>query len=479
MNWPHFIFSRIPPLATLTQLPVYDEILHVLMESGWHSEKSNGLGRRYILRTFQGRQETEARILASACDVAMFVIDMEKVVLPPPEDLLDRFLNLPMEIRLALIPAHALNRKGGMIDWVLIRTASRIDLLRLKTERIECLVTDRDGYEHELMPLLAGIMNGRRISTPFDMDNVSSADNLGHWIQHWSSQLGSASGVSPADAEHILWQWIVMLQLTRKLNEVELDDDTPGSQYPAASGIPGYWGFMQYQENADILLTYDSTSATKDLCQLLIDFDRLFTSSCFRPVSEEYLQKLRMLDDTAILDRFRAELMMISRDRFEAETVAWLYTSLEEEQQGWRMEMQGLEPVRKRLKFEGWTVYQPLVCRIPEWGLSHCLLEMDRLARFIQERSDFQKGTLCRELDHVCTQPDLFNPSPSGTDHSGIMDDPASFLVGETMSLKGVDAADEFCVGLIVLLKTLGLIKTYGWEFRGIHTLDHIFQHAS
>jgi len=242
------------------------------------------------------------------------------------------------------------------------------------------------------------------------------------------------------------------------------------------SGIPDLWGFRQYTENNDILITYDSTRTTGDLCNLLIEFDRLFTSIHLQPVSEEYLQKLRDLDDTSILDRLRAELLMISRDRFEAETVAWIHTSLEEEQQGWQREMMGLEPVRKRLKFEDWTVYQPLICNVPKWGLSHCLLEMSRLARFIQERFDFQEGARLDEQERTCSQPDLFNPRPAGTDSSGIMDDPASFLVGETLNIVGVSDPDRFGICLTVLLKALALINTYKWDFRGIHTLDHIFE---
>ena len=166
-------------------------------------------------------------------------------------------------------------------------------------------------------------------------------------------------------------------------------------------------------------------SATEDMSRHLLHFEDYFSSRLFEMDRQDLTQRLEQIEETSLVDRLRAEMLMQSQDRFEPETVAWLFTSLDREQEGWRREVAGVEPVRRRLAHEGWTVYQPLVCDVGREGLTFALREADRLARYLNDVDQFLRQRRQADPGLPAGQPDLFRPNPRGIGATGLLDDGA------------------------------------------------------
>ena len=166
---------------------------------------------------------------------------------------------------------------------------------------------------------------------------------------------------------------------------------------------------------------------------------------------------------------------MNSQNRFEPETVAWLFTDLDREQEGWRREVRGIEPIRKRIGLDGWSVEHPLVCDIGHFGLTAALRDMEALALFIHE---------CRELTQnesgelPLVQPDLFRPAPRGVNSRGELTDPLNYLLGCALRVEGVPAAERMGVGLVLTLKALSIASRLGWPIERFDSIDCIFEKA-
>jgi hypothetical protein len=182
------------------------------------------------------------------------------------------------------------------------------------------------------------------------------------------------------------------------------------------------------------------------------------------------------MEETSLAEQLRAELLMQSQLRFEAETVAWLYTDVEREQAGWKRDVAGLEPLSRRLASEGWQVLKPLVCDVGLHGLTAALRDADRLAERWADYSTFLSRHETDRAPTHFTQPDLFLGSPRGIGPSGDLTDGVNFLFAESLRLSGVAPEDEFGVGVVFLLKSLTFPAKFDWPFFGVDTLDRLWR---
>lgn len=271
-------------------------------------------------------------------------------------------------------------------------------------------------------------------------------------------QLGSALEIPREEAGRLLWRWILMLQAARRV------DNTEATQ--------GHWGLTARHKQERLELAYDAVQTVEDLCHLLETFTLQFSTAIFPEPLAETVERLRALEDTTLLDRFRAELLMLAQSAFAPETVAWLFTDLAREQEGWRRELAGVEPVRKRLQHEGWFIYQPLVCDVGRHGLCAALRESERLAQHLNVLEHFQRQWSRPDPGAPLGQPDLFQSTPRGVSAVGELADPINYFFGNALRLTGVAPADRLGVGVTFLLHALALAQRLNWPFLGIDTLD-------
>lgn len=448
------------PMTGSRSLPSVAESSKELQTCGWRRKAlDKRLGREVLFQTFQGAHRVPMQLFSGEGEARLLLMDMGAVTLNDPKELFCRFLNIPLEVRMALSVA----RLAGPVDWMLLRTANRVELYRLSSEVCEVAVTGAMEWEEELLPVLSSLARGRETGTLAPAQHLPGADSLRGWLRYWSQQLGVAMELKPADAGKIIWKWIVMLQLARRQKGGE-----------AASG---QWGVRWSKEDGVWTIGYEAHTATGELIQVLEAFDRTFSSELLGVGSVMEQICLEDFDELSTVDRFRAELLMHSQNRFEPETVAWLFTDLAREQEGWRREICGVEPIRKRIAHEGWNVYRPLVCDIARYGLTTALQDMTRLARYLFDQDQFMRQRQAGGSDQgdFLLQPDMFCATPRGVNERGELIDGFNFLLGNAMRLTEVAEADRFGVGVTFLLKALTLGPETGWKFKGIDTLDELF----
>ncbi len=442
------------PLS-VRELPDFQQLEQHLLAEGWSSTAIPAAAVRF--HTFQGTHDAPCRHLRCETGSVLLLLGLEAVRLPQREELFPRFLNLPLEARLALSYARSLRT----VDWLLLSTRERVELYRLPEEHCELRAVTLRDWREQLQPLLASLARGRDQYLIAEAPHQPEAESLRGWLRHWSIQLGAALHEPAALAEHILWKWIVALQLARRRNE-EFDGWGLGLRSAESSGkrIP--------------TVAYDAASATDDLVRRLASFDEAVVSGLFLGDVDDQLARLHRLDETALADRLRAELLMHSQNRFEPETVAWLFTNLDREQEGWRREVRGVEPIRRRLHLEGWQVLRPLVCEVDRFGLTAALRDLETLAFHLQGLRDARGAA---PLEPPVSQLDLFRANPVGVAEGSLVD-PLNYLFGEAFRVRGVPEEEQFGVALSLLLKSFSLAARLGWPLGAVDTLDLIFTDA-
>lgn len=434
-------------------------LLRELQQCGWNSVAGDAasLDKVHFISGGGG-------IHAPACHMktgrgtSLVVIDFGETLLGSREDLFPRFLDFPMETRMALDVAGVLT---GGTGYVLLMSREEISLIRLPQEAVEYRVRTAREFEDELLPALVAKAAARSERSQAVASPMEESQHLRGWLRHWGGKLSAQLDVDAADCEKFLWKLILMLQAERKIG---------GQDHPER------WGLIREKREGTWNLSYDSLSTHRDLHRLLEDFEHTFSTRIFSGDAEIHGEWLKSMEETSVAEQLRAELLMQSQLRFEAETVAWLFTDVEREQAGWKRDVSGLEPLSKRLAVEGWQVLRPLVCEIQLHGLTSALRDADRLA---ERWADYHAFLLQHERhaqDAHLSQPDLFLGAPRGISPSGEMTDGVNFLFAESLRLTGVAPEEEFGVGLVFLLKALTFPSKFDWPFFGIDTLDRLWR---
>ena len=440
--------------------PGFTDLAAEVERCGWLPAPVPGPQGELRFRTFQGEQLADRRLYANDAGRRLLVIGMEQVTLPKDEDLFPRFLNLSLEARMAIVFARANVRA----DWLLLLTKGRLDLHRLSEEVREHRAMDAAEFQGGLLPQVAGLARGRDEAVRAGPSQLPGAESLRGWMRHWTLQLAPALELPPDAAEQILWRWIIMLQFARRGKTSEAE---------------GGWGLDCAPTNGNgTILSYDAQSATEDLIRALETFGETFYSDLFVRPDEALLDRLRGMEESSILDRLRAELLMQTQDRFEPETVAWLFTDLAREQQGWRHEVAGVEPVRRRLRHEGWTVYRPLICDLERDGLTFTLRDAARLAHYLNDQMVFTQKRREEHPGDPVNQPDLFKQTLRGVAPNGRLEDPVNYMFAEALRVANVPARQRFGVGVVLLLQAMALARRLDWPLEGIDTLDGVFSEA-
>ncbi|OPZ08802.1 MAG: hypothetical protein BWZ08_00889 [candidate division BRC1 bacterium ADurb.BinA292] len=442
--------------SSLRLFPPCHGVLADLQRCGWRPADQPS-APRLEFRTYQGVHEAQCAEVENPAGRRLLLIGLESVVLARDEDLFPRFLNLAIETRMALAYGVAASRA----DWLLLLTRDRIDLYRLPEETALQQATAAGDYDEGLLPELAALARTEVDALRLGSQHLRGADSLRGWIRHWALQLAYAVQLPPDQVEPVLWRWILMLQWVRRTERSEAN---------------GSWGLYCRAEGDRWAVGYDAQTAFADLTNALSRFDELFHSEMFRCDLELLLGRLNQIEETTLLDRLRAELLMHSQDRFEPETVAWLFTDLAREQEGWRREVSGVEPLRRRLHHQGWTIYRPLACDVERHGLTFALRETERLAHYLNNQMVYARQP--ESPSPATAQPDLFKPEIRGVGPTGHLDDPVNYLFEEALRLRGVEAESRFGVGLVFLLKALALGQEFDWPFFGVDTLDALFREA-
>lgn len=433
-------------------LPGIPEICGLLQSCHWTAASPAPLGDQAWFQTFQGRHLAPCRRFENEAGRGLLLIALPAIHQPPREELFARFLNLPMETRMALTAA----RWGGDADWLLLLTADRLELFSLPEESRRLGVTGEKDLAEQLTPMLASLGHGRDWIGG-EIPHQPEAESLRGWIRHWALQLGSEIEEPPASAAQLLWKWILMLQRARHTRSGQPDEG---------------WGITCAREDDALVVAYDAVGATQGLTRNLALFEQCFQTTLLGGEVDRQLRRLQRLDETALVDRLRAELLMNSQNRFEPETVAWLYTDLDREQEGWRREVRGVEPVRRRIGLDGWAVERPLVCDVGHFGLTAALRDMQALALYIHELRELAQA----ETGIPMVQPDLFRPTPVGVNPRGELVDPVNYLLGCALRVEGVPQADRMGVGLVLLLKAMALASRLGWPIDKIDSIDRVFE---
>ncbi|MBI3735397.1 hypothetical protein HY256_02670, partial [Candidatus Sumerlaeota bacterium] len=424
---------------------------------GWNRAPSGLIESGFTVQSGLGSVRAAAEMFQSDRAAPLLVVDLGGTKLAGHDELFPRFLDLPLETRMILGAARVLSNAGHL----LLLSAGRMELYRLPDEVREYNVLSGRGFEEELLPALLAKARGKSDGLGVLTGYLEDAESLRGWIKHWSRQIAAQIEIGLSDCEVFLWKLVLMLQMRRKT---------------AKSELLGGWG-LGCEKLGDIWsLTYDSINTHSDLAAVLDDFEKNFSSRIFSGDAEMHKQWLGALEETSLAEQLRAELLMRSQAKFQAESVAWLYTSMEREQEGWKREMAGLPPVRKRFHSQGWLVIKPLECDIARYGLEAALRDLDRLAGHWSEYDIYMRREQSARGDETFTQPDLFLDAPRGVDRANLLEDPINFIFGHSLRLIGVEREQEFGVGLVFLLKALNLVQKHDWPFRGVDTLDKLWQ---
>lgn len=441
----------------LADLPL---LLRELQRCGWKPVPTgsvSGLEELHFL-SGGGGIHAPARHLRTERGVSLVVVDFGEMILGSREEMFPRFLDFPMETRMSLDVAHLLTGGAG---YLLIVSREEISLYRLPQEALEYRIRSAREFEDELLPALVAKAGSRGDRLQSVASPMEESQNLRGWLRHWGRKLSAQVEENSEDCERFLWKLILMLQAGRKIGGQELRER---------------WGLRRERRDPTWELSYDSLSTHEDLRRLLDDFEHTFSTRIFSGDAETHGEWLRLMEETSLAEQLRAELLMQSQLRFEAETVAWLYTAVEREQAGWKRDVSGLEPLSRRLAADGWQVLKPLVCDVGLHGITAALRDADRLAERWADYSAFlARHEADRPPTHL-TQPDLFLGAPRGISPSGELTDGVNFLFAESLRLTGVAPEDEFGVGLVFLLKALTFPAKFDWPFFGVDTLDRLWR---
>jgi hypothetical protein len=441
-------------LADLTLL------LGELQRCGWKPVSAadvSGLDEVHFI-SGGGGIHAPSRHLKTDRGTSLIVIDFGETRLGGRDALFPRFLDFPMETRMALDVASALTQGVG---YLLLLSREEISLIRLPQEALEYRVKSTREFEDELLPALVAKAAARSERQQVVASPMEESRNLLGWLRHWGRQLSAQLDVGAEDCEKFLWKLILMLQAERK---------TGGQLHHER------WGVLHERRDRTWNLSYDSLSTHADFQRLLEDFEHTFSTRIFSGDAEIHGEWLKAIEETSLAEQLRAELLMQSQLRFEAETVAWLYTDVEREQAGWKRDISGLEPLSKRLAVEGWQVLKPLVCDIQLHGVTSALRDADRLA---ERWADYNAYLLRHERNPdqaQLSQPDLFLGAPRGISPAGELTDGLNFLFAESLRLTGVAPEEEFGIGLVFLLKALTFPAKFDWPFFGIDTIDRLWR---
>lgn len=404
----------------------------------------------------RGAYAVPIRMFDSVADTAhparLALVDLRGGALTPPGELFTRFLDFPMEVRLVLA---ALRRRDG-IRFAVVARRELIQFFRLPGEAIERQVEDERGVEDELLPALTAHARSRADRHMGANNPLETAEALRGWVKDWGRRIGSQLGAPDSAAEQFVWKIALMLQVDRKIHGREAAAD---------------WGMSAERAGGGLTLAYDAMSAHADLERVLGRFEETFSSRIFSGDLEESRQWLYELDETPLIERLRSELLMQAQARFEPDSVAWLFTHMDRETEGWRREMAGAPPTHKRLAARGWSVIEPLVADVGRYGLASALRDMERVADHWDDYDAYRRAEAERGGAGV-DQPDLFAGAPRGVDRTGAMTDPVNFILSESIRFAGVPAGEEFGVGLAILLKAIDLAAARRWPFHGVDSLD-------
>lgn len=437
--------------------PQYQRLAREMERCGWFEMPLEILEGELFFQTFQGGCAACCARYQNEKGQRLLLIGLEQLSLPPREDLFARFLNLPLESRMALSVARLL----GEPDWLLLLTRGRQELFRLPDETCLLSASDLETFDDELAPALAALAHGREESLSPGAGHLPGADSLAAWIRHWAMQIAAALQIDHTAVQSMIWKWILMLQVPRRTEGTDL---------------LGGWGLSCARQDGRWTIGYDSVSSVDELSRALELFDENFATNLFAYETAMQLDWVKRLEETTLLDRLRAELLMHTQDHFEPETVAWMFTDLAREQEGWRREMTGEgRPLRQRFRHDGWSVLAPLTSDVARDGLTTALRETERLARYLADLNLFMKERRRTEPAAGNFQPDLFCQNPRGIGPHGGLDDGLNFLFGEALRLKGVTAERRFGVGVTFMLKALALSQKMEWPFLGLDTLDRLF----
>lgn len=428
-----------------------------LEASGWIPEAREKGEESIVIQTSQGAEVCLPRRLVNAKGRRLVVIVLQTLSHPPQANLFRRFLNLSLEARLVLWVAR--HHEAG--DWLLLMTGERGDLFDLERETCLQQAETLQDWEEIMLPGLNALAGNRPNHLQPPPSHLSDARSLREWTDFWAMQLGASLEVAAEDAAQMLWKWILMLQRDRRVDPTE---------------SAGRWGLRCERFGDQWTIHYDGMSATEDLCRVLERFEEDFVTGLFNDPGDLHIGWIGRLEETSMIERIRAELLMHTQSRFEPETVAWLFTDLSREQEGWRREVSGVTPVRKRFHHAGWSVYRPMISDVGRYGLTAALHDVQHLAQYLKELDVFTRHRL--EAKHMVrlSQPDLFCQNPRGVGPTGTLDDGANYLFGEAYRLRNVPTDQLFGSGVVFLLKALDLTAQLQWPFLGIDTLDCLHQ---
>lgn len=436
------------------QIPDFSLLIRELERCGWKRGRMGPLEGELFFQTAHGGLRAPTLAMQTDAGETLLIIDFSEFELSGRDELFPRFLDFPMETRMALGAAGLVARA----ERVLLRGAEQIELYRLPDETQEYRATSARDFEDELLPILAARTRPKPDVPRLAIPSQEGSQALRGWLAHWSRRIAGALDVSGDEAARFLWKLILMLQTARKAGKSEM---------------LGGWGLVCEKLGGVWTLSYDSLETIADVARALDDFEHTFSTRHFPENAEQHKQWLARLDETSLVEQLRAELLMQTQVKFEAENVAWLFSQIDREQEGWRREVSGLAPVRKRFSFEGWQVIQPLECEVGRHGLSFALREFDRLAA---HWNDYAALARAREAgaptEPIATQPDLFRGMPRGISLRSQLDDGINFIFAESLRLTNVPPDEEFGVGVVMLLKALSVARRHEWPFLGIDTLD-------
>ncbi len=443
--------------AVSDKLPEFALLTRQIEQCGWKRTLPGPLEEGLFFQTGQGGVRPPTALFKSERGEALLAVDFGDLALAGREELFPRFLDFSMETRLALGAARAI----VSASYLILMSAGRIELFRLPEETLEYAVASLRSYEDELLPSLTAKARAKGESVRASHGPLEQAQALRGWIQHWSRNLASKLGVPLDDCEKFIWKFVLMLQTVRKTGKSE---------------ILGGWGLTCEKLGPTWSLAYDSLNTHADLARALDEFDTLFSTRIFSGDAETHKQWLQKLEETSFAEQLRAEMLMQSQSKFEAETVAWLFTQMEREEEGWRREIAGPLPVRRHIHHQGWMVVKPMICDVAGHGLCAALQDAERLAQYWSDYdAHLRRGRTEGSADPVA-QPDLFFGAPRGVNSQNQLDDGFNFLFADSLRLAGVGPEEQFGVGLTFLLKALALAQQFDWPFRGVDTLDCLWK---
>lgn len=441
-------------IRTLPDLP---SLLPEIERCGWAAVAGETpFGTESRIQTGQGPLRFDGRVLRSERGESLAIADLGPAILAPRESLFPRFLDFGMETRLALAAARLVPDASRL----LLAGGDVIRLYRLADETLECEAVASRDVDDALLPTLAARARGRGEGLRGEGGPVEVASALRGWIRHWGGTLAEPLGVEPDACEQFVWKLILMLQWRRKLEGTE---------------CVGGWGVVREKSDGGWSFAYDSLSTATDLAERMDDFERRVSTRIFSGDAELHREWIESLSDGSLLERLRAELLMQASGRFEPETVAWVFASMDREQEGWRREMSGAAgPFARRFAHEGWMVVDPLVCDLARHGFAAALRDADRLAELWDEYDRFRRRERERPDAERLDQPDLFFDPPRGVGPEGLRDG-VDFLFSESLRLRGVSPREEFGTGIVFLLKALDWIAKYEWKTGAIDSLDRVW----